>query len=111
MVVELFVAAAQVGHGDVDFHAAGFGLRVVFHGAAKVVETAGVGAGVEVVDGETGVGVMAVDFIGVGLGAAEGGGENGKGKGFFHLVILLMRWDYCERTRTWRITTGVRGTS
>ena len=54
MVVELFVAAAQVGHRDVDFHAASFGLRVVFHRAAEVVEAAGVGAGVEVVDSKTG---------------------------------------------------------
>ena len=81
-MVELFVAAAQVGHRDVDFHAAGFGLRVVFHRAVEVVEAAGVGAGVEVVDGKTGVSVVAVDFICVGLGAAEGGGKNSKGKGF-----------------------------
>ena len=67
MLVEMLVAAAQAGHGDVDFHAAGFGLRVVFHRAGEVVEAAGVGAGVEVVDGENGrLALVFVHFVGGG---------------------------------------------
>lgn len=63
--------ALQVGdgNGDVDF-AVAFCL-IELDGTGQTVKTADVGAGVEVVDGETDVGVIFVHFVGGG-GSADG---------------------------------------
>ena len=64
--------ALQVGNGDgdVDFTVA-FCL-VELDGTGQTVKTADVGAGVEMVDGETGVGVIFVHFVGGGGGSTDG---------------------------------------
>ena len=64
--------ALQVGHGDgdVDFTVA-FCL-VELNRTGQTVKTADIGAGIEMVDGETGVGVIFVHFVGGGGGSADG---------------------------------------
>lgn len=68
---EVLRTALQVGdgNGDVDF-AVAFCL-IELDGTGQTVKTADVGAGVEVVDGETDVGVIFVHFVGGG-GSADG---------------------------------------
>ena len=84
VVGEVLRTALQVGNGNgnVDF-ALALGL-IEIDGAGQTVETADVGAGVEVVDGETGVGVMFVYFVSGGGGSTDGGGcERGEDDFFY----------------------------
>lgn len=84
VVSEVLRTALQVGNGDgdVDFTVA-FCL-IELNGTGQTVETADVGAGVEVVDGETGVGVVFVHFVGGGGGSTDGGCCECGEDDFFH---------------------------
>lgn len=84
MVGEVLRTALQVGNGDGDVDFAGAFCLVEIDGAGQTVETANVGAGVEVVDGETGVGVVFVHFVGGGGGSTDGGGCERGEYDFFH---------------------------
>ena len=84
VVGKVLRTALQVGNGDGDVDFAGAFCLIEIDGAGQTVKTADVGAGVEVVDGETGVGVVFVHFVGGGGGSADGCcGECGEDD-FFH---------------------------
>ena len=75
-------------NGDVDGTAAFGGIE--FHRAFKLVKTADIGAGAEVIDGKTGIGVVRVDLVIGGGGGRSGGGKQRAQNRFFHGVFLKL---------------------
>ena len=91
MVGKVLRTALQVGNGDGDVDFAGAFCLIEIDGAGQTVKTADVGAGVEVVDGETGVGVVFVHFVGGAEAVPMAAAASAAKMIFFMILVLCMR--------------------